>query len=309
MRLFPLAALVALLVAPTAAAQEGPVEVKAGVYVLSLGNYDVNRGTYTVDFYLFFRWDPDAAPTGFSPEKFEFMNGRAGAKEKIFDALDPQTGERELWYRVQANLYSEPRFDNYPYDTQTVRIVFEDSVYTTDDLVYVPMVDVSGLDDGFSAAGWRVGEPELTVVDKDYRFEETYSRVALDIELSRERFSTTIKSLLPPVAFVLVAGLAFFFHPTKWGNRVGLGTGMLISAVMFHISQTVALPPMARLILFDKVMIGIYLFILGSLAVTALIAIDEDYWKDRDYTKQINTWGAVLAIVVPAVVLAVLFLL
>ena len=301
-----------VLAVPGALAQEpAPVEVEIGVFALSFGNYDVNKGTYTMDFYLFFRWDPAKAPAGFTPGGWELMNGDAsGAKTpKIYDAIDNETGEREVWYRVKATLLSAPRFDRFPYDTQRVSITVEDSVYTRDELVYVAMVDESGLDDEFVAGGWQVGEPHLEVVDKSYKFGEDYSRAKFDVELSRAKLSTTIKTLLPPVAFVLVAGLAFFFHPTKWGNRVGLGTGMLISAVMFHISQTLALPPLPRLVLFDKVMIAVYLFILASLAVTALIAIDEDYWKDRDYTKQINSWGALLAVAIPAIALGALLLL
>ena len=303
-----LAALVLVTLAPLAAAQgegEAPVEVEVGLLVINFGNYDANKGTYLLDFYLFFHWDPAGAPANFTPAGFEFMNGRASAKDKIFDATDEE-GRRELWYRVQANLYSEPQFESFPFDTQTVEILFEDSVYTTAELVYVPLADESGLDDGFRAAGWRVHEPVFEVVEKDYKFEETYSRARFSIDLSRERFSTAIKSLLPPTAFMLVAGLQFFIHPTKWNNRLGLGTGMLISAVMFHISQTVALPPMAKLILFDKVMIAVYLFIVSSLAVTTLIAIDEDYWKDRDHTRQINRVGALVTLLVPFVVLAIL---
>lgn len=295
-----------LLSAPLATAQAEPLEVNVGLLVINFGNFDANKGTYVLDFYLFFKWDTAEAPANWTPATFEFMNGRASAKDKIFDETDAQTGIREMWYRVQANLYSEPTFEDFPFDTQHVRILFEDSLLTSDALVYVPMAEQSGLDDGFAAAGWRVSEPTFEIVEKDYKFGETYSRAAFTIDLSRERFSTAIKSLLPPIAFMMVAGLAFFIHPSKWNNRLGLGTGMLISSVMFHISQTVSLPPMAKLILFDKVMIAVYLFVVGSLAVTTLIAIDEDYWKDRDYTKQINMYGLGASILVAGAVLVFL---
>lgn len=297
--------LVAPLLAPLASAQEEPTKVEVGLLVINFGNYDANKGTYLLDFYLFFRWDPAAAPANFTPATFEFMNGRASAKDKIFDDVTPE-GKRELWYRVQANLYSEPQFGDFPFDTQRVQIVFEDAIHTTSDLVYVTLDEESGLDEGFVAAGWRVGDPIFEINEKGYKFDETYSRAQFTIELSRERFSTAIKTLLPPIAFVLVASLQFFIHPTKWNNRLALGTGMLISSVMFHISQTVALPPMARLILFDKVMIAVYLFVVGSLTVTTLIAIDEDYWKGSDHTQKINLYGAAATILVAGATLVLL---
>lgn len=287
------ALLVPLLAVPVADAQESATVVEVGVYILNLGNHDVNKGTYLLDFYLVLSWDTTTAPADFSPDKLEFMNGRASARERIADETDATTGWREVWYRIQANLYSEPRFESFPYDTQNLEILFEDAVYPREELVYVVNRTVSGVDDGFRAAGWRTGEPEFDVVTKDYQFGESYARARFSMELSRERFSTTIKSMLPPIAFVLVAALSFVIHPTKWSNRISLGTGMLISSVMFHISQTVALPPMPGLILFDKIMIAVYAFVIGSLIVTTLVAIDEDYWKKSDHTREINVYGAI----------------
>lgn len=307
MRPLVLAALLApLLAAPTVDAQPSATVVEVGVYILNLGNHDVNKGTYLLDFYLVLSWDGTTAPAGFTPEKLEFMNGRATARERISDETDPTTGWREVWYRIQANLYSEPRFERFPFDTQNVEILFEDAISPREELVYVVNETVSGVDEGFRAAGWRTGEPRFDVVTKDYAFGESYSRASFGMELSRERFSTSIKSMLPPIAFVLVAALSFVIHPSKWSNRVGLGTGMLISSVMFHISQTVALPPMPDLILFDKIMIAVYAFVIGSLVVTTLVAIDEDYWKTSDHTKQINVYGALATTLLSAALLVFL---
>lgn len=312
----PVPSLAALLLVPLlasgATAQDGvedPVEVQVGVLAINFGNYDPNKGTYLLDFYLWFVWDVAAAPANFTPEKFEFMNGRATAKDKIFDATNDTTGDREVWYRVQANLYSDPRFADYPYDTQTLEIVLEDAVNPSTALVYVPIEDGTGLDESFRVAGWRVEGVEVTTAPKEYRFGETYDRYRFTITVSREPVSTSLKAFLPPAAFVLVAGLSFFFHPSKVAQRLTLGTSMLISAVLFHISQTLALPPLAQLILFDKIMLSVYAFLAVGLAVTTLIAIDEDYWKDRDHTKQINAWGAAVALVVPFIVYALLIVL
>ncbi|MCZ7362248.1 MAG: hypothetical protein O8C58_02750, partial [Candidatus Methanoperedens sp.] len=79
--------------------------METGIYVISLGNYEFNKGTYTMDFYLWFRWN---ASSNLTTAKFEFMNGRANSKELISDETDPGTNNREMWYRVQASLYSDP---------------------------------------------------------------------------------------------------------------------------------------------------------------------------------------------------------
>jgi len=126
------------------------------------------------------------------------------------------------------------------------------------------------------------------------------------MEVAREPVSTTVKTFLPPIAFMIVSGLSFFFHPSKVANRLGLGTSMLISAVLYHISQIVNLPSGGRLMLLDKIMFSVYAFLAGSLVVTTLIAIDEDYWKDRDYTRQINLYGGLATVLLPFVVFALI---
>lgn len=303
---------VPLLALPVAAAQEAErhVDVEVEVYVVNFGNYDVGKGTYVLDFYLTFRWDPAAAPEGFSPARFELMNGRpSSAPDRVQDETDPETGQRVITWRIQANLYSEPRFVDYPFDTQTLELLFEDAQHDATRLRYVPVQEGSGLDEGVRVPGWRIGEARLDVVEKAYPGDERFSRARMTVSITREPLSSAVKAFLPPVAFMLVAGLGFFFHPSKVANRITLGTGMLIAAVGFHISQTVSLPPMGSLMLFDKVMLATYAFLVCSLAVSTLIAIDEDWWKDRDYTRPINRWGAVLSVLAPLTVLLSLLLL
>jgi hypothetical protein len=307
---FVLAVLPLLAAVPLAQAQEGPVPVEVEVYVINFGNYDTGKGTYVMDFYLTFRWDPARAPANFTPTRFEFMNGRAaGAPDRISDTVDPETGVREVDYRIQANLYSEPRFQDYPYDTQTLELTFEDAVNDATALQYVPVMDGSGIDEGVRIPGWRIGDVSLEETTKTYPPDEAFSRTRFSVQISREPLSSTLKSFLPPFAFMLVAGLGFFFHPSKVANRITLGTGMLIAAVGFHISQTVSLPPVGTLIFFDKVMIATYAFLVGCLMVGTLIAIDEDWWKDRDYTKTINLAGGLLTLAAPAVTFLALYLL
>lgn len=307
--LLPVAAafLALVLLAPPVGAQATePVEVGVGLYVLSIGNYDVAKGTYTTDFYLILKWNSTQAPVGFTPERFEFMNGRATAKERIFNDT---SSNREVWYRIQAQLYAEPQFSDYPYDKQTLSILMEDTTRPRSELVYVPLQAESGLDSDARVPGWKSENVSFVEETKAYKFGEEYSRLHFSVRVYREGLSSSIKSFLPPAAFIIVAALGFFFHPSKTLNRITLGTGMLVAAVAFHISQTSSLPPLGTLIFFDRVMISVYAFIAVTLAVGVLIAIDEDYWKDRDYTRAINVWGGVAAVVIPVATYLLLDLL
>lgn len=310
--LLPIALLpLALMPAPAGAAGGGDgaggaadVTATVGIYVVGFGNFDPNKGTYNLDFYIWFRWDTNG--TDIDPLSFEFMNGRAGSREKLSDETDAGTGVREVWYRVNAALFHEPDFSTYPFNKQELTIVIEDTKLPAGTLAYAAEREGSGYDPDVKISGWRIEGWDLGTGVKDYPWGETYSRLTFTIHIGRPTTTTAIKTLLPPIIFCFVSGLSFAFRPDKIANRIGFGTSMLISAVMFHISQTSSLPPMPSLMTIDKIMIATYAFLAASMLVTTIIYIDEEFWKDKDYTKQVNYYGAILAIVLPFLVYGLL---
>jgi hypothetical protein len=295
----------ALMAAPSASAQ--PVDVHVDLHVISFGNYDVNKGTYTLDLYLHLWYDVASAPAGFDAKGFEFINGRAGSQTLLEDTVE--NGTRDLWWRIQANLYSEPRFDLYPFGRQQLRLVLEDAIHPAHELHYVPSLSNSGLDDEVRVAGWRIRGTEASVADKSYPFDETYSRFTYTVELAREPLSATLRTFLPPLTFMVVSGLSFALHPSKVGQRITFGTSMLISAVGFHVSQTVSLPTLGKLTLFDQIMLSAYGFLAASLVVTALIAHNEDIKKVDGASDRYNRLGFWASLALPITIFVALQLM
>jgi hypothetical protein len=290
----------------SAAAQEEQLSnekttINVGIYVISIGNFEFTKGTYVLDFYLMFQWENQ----NISPMGFEFMNGRATSKEKIYDVRTNSTSE--VWYRVQANLFINPEFHSYPFDSQDLKIIIEDSTYNISTVNYTPMTGILGVDQQFRIAGWKIQSYNTNVSNHEYPWGEEYSQLTYTIKLERDAGLTAAKLLLPPIIFCIVSGLSFFFKADKITHRLGLGTSMLISAVMFHLSQTSALPPLPSLILIDKIMIAVYAFLASSLFATTLIYIDDEYWKDVDYTKIVNRAGGALTIILPFLIFGLLY--
>jgi len=248
-----------------------------------------------------FQWEN----SNISPASFEFMNGRATSKEKIYDQRTNSSSE--IWYRVQATLFITPEFNSYPFDLQDLKIIIEDSAFNSSTITYVPMVDVLGIDQQFRIAGWKIQSYSMNASTHSYPWGEEYSQLIYTIKLERDAGLTAAKLLLPPIIFCIVSGLSFFFKGDKITHRLGLGTSMLISAVMFHLSQTSSLPPLPSLILIDKIMIAVYAFLASSLFATTLIYIDDEYWKDVDYTKTVNRIGGLITIILPFLVFGLLY--
>ena len=286
-------------------AQEEPFKddttINVGIYVISIGNFEFTKGTYILDFYLMFQWEN----SNISPSSFEFMNGRATSKEKIYDVRTNDSSE--VWYRVQASLFITPEFNKYPFDSQDLKIIIEDSTYNISIITYSAVPDVLGVDHQFQIAGWKVQSSTMNASTHEYPWGEEYSQLTYTIKLERDAGLTAAKLLLPPIIFCIVSGLSFFFKADKITHRLGLGTSMLISAVMFHLSQTSSLPPLPSLILIDKIMIAVYAFLASSLFATTLIYIDDEYWKEVDYTKTVNTIGGLLTIILPFLVFGLLY--
>ena len=275
--------------------------ITTGVYAISIGNFEFTKGTYIIDFYLVFRWSDQ----NLSPASFELMNGRAVSKEKIYEEVTNESSE--VWYRIQANLFITPEFKNYPFDSQNLKIIIEDSKYNTSTLIYSTLTDFTGIDDRFTLSGWNIESYNFNVEEHEYPWGEEYSQLVYTVKLARETGPTIVKILLPPIIFCIVSGLSFFFKADKITHRLGLGTSMLISAVMFHLSQTSSLPALPFLILIDKIMISVYAFLASSLLATTLIYIDEEYWKKVDYTRQVNRFGAIFTIISPFIVFTFLY--
>lgn len=278
---------------------EGPVEVAVTVALVSFGNYDATQGTYVLDFYLVLEWDPAKAPANFTAERFEMANGRATARDLQLNETDPDTGARRLWYRIQAQLYSEPRYDWYPFDKQTVEVRVEDKVHTVHDLVYVPANGT--LESQFRPAGWQVGGTRFEVRENEYSFDEPYSQARFVVTLQRSVLSGVLKVILPPLAFVAISGVTFLMlGKDKVATRFALSGNMAISGILFHAAQQATLPSLSRLVFIDRYMLAIEVFLFGSVLVTAMVALAESRWKDEDAAKRLN-WRGLVAVAAAAV--------
>ena len=264
------------------------------VAVTSFGNYDATTGTYVLDFYLVLEWDPSTAPANFTAANFEMANGRAASRDLQFDETDEDTGARRLWYRVQANLYSEPKYDWYPFDKQTVEVRLEDKVYTTSQLVYV--AGNGTLEDQFRPAGWQVGGTAFEVIENEYTFdEEPYSQARFVVTLERTVLSGVLKVIVPPLAFVAISAVTFFLlGKDKLATRFVLSGNMAISAILFHAAQSATLPSLSRLVFLDRYMLAIEVFLFGSVVLTAMVAWAEMKGKDEALAKRLNWRGAII---------------
>ncbi len=274
-------------------ADEGPLVVKAGVYVLSIGQFSTATGTYVVDMYVTLQCDRPC-----TPNRFEFMNGRATSSDLVEDEPDYKS------YRIQASLQTDPDLRQYPFDKHNLFIQFEDKSNSKERLVYEVDPGLNGVDPSVIIAGWVFEEDgwEARVIDHVYpTFDATYSRFQFDVIIARGTLSSVFKAILPAVFIVVGGFLALLLGPDKALQRLGISTSAVIGGIMFHINLTSQLPPLGYLTLADKFMIVNYIGLIGALVATVVLLMMTSAAGGKDQSKAALAVHRVTAVSIPTV--------
>ena len=277
-------------------------EMAVSVFVNSIDNLDMVKGTYTMDCYLHFRWtDPSI-----DASHFEFMNGEPSSGSKSVEKLwENKSGPvKEEWYRARADFRIIPNNQNYPFESGILPIKIEDSDYDSSQLTYVPLREESGLEPGFTIPGWKFGTPTFSVRDHTYPGNMTYSQLSYNIPITNNALASLLQTIVPPLIFCIIGGLSFLIH-VKDTNlvflRFSLTTSMFLTAVMYHFSQLALIPGLGVLKLFDKFMIAVYLFLAVTVMVTTFCYLAEHQWERPELVKLINRYGMGVSILLPVV--------
>ncbi len=284
----------------TLAQADTPQQVQVGLYILNLGKFDVATGTFTADFYLDLKCD-----TNCTPDKFEFMNGRAATIDKITDT------PTEKFYRIQANLNGPVDLKNFPFDKQKIQITLEDKEQSSSKLQYVPMKDQSGLDPAVSLIGWNLNGWTVEEKKHDYPiYGETYSQYVFTMDISRLPVNSFIKTILPVLFIVIVILSSFVLDTDKINTRLTMAGSSLVASVMFHVSINNQIPPVGYLTFGDKFMILTYIILVVSF-LTNIILIELIERKKTELAEKIHrkTEFSVLIIFPLLYLLLFLFLL
>lgn len=113
------------------APSDAPVKVTVGAYVNDIQQPDFKSNSYAIDLYVWFRW----GTSDLDPYKtLEFMNRDAAddsnLREPFYDTPEVMPdGSLYQIIRYRGQFSTKFRFDTYPFDTQTLKVVLEDSIY------------------------------------------------------------------------------------------------------------------------------------------------------------------------------------
>ncbi len=264
-----------------------PRPVYVGMYIFHVPEFDLSTNSYLVDFYLWFRWQGDDIDPS---STFEFMNLVGGWDLMAITVYTDDEGAPAIedlgeGWRYQVFHY-QGRFGHafdiraYPFDSQELVVMLEDTDLVVDDMVYVVDEGTNTLHPGLEIPGWDIDGVHAEVVEQDYptNFGDTrrapgadrYSRFRYAVRVSRPVLGYAATTLLPIAIVMLITLVMFLIESKYFEGRMGLGITSLISAVALQLTAAGDLPANGYLVLLDHVYNLSYAVIFLSLAESVI---------------------------------------
>ena len=292
--------------------------VYTGIDVTGINNIDAAKGTFSADFYLWFRHN---GPLDYSA--IEVLNA---ARELSLDGnsiLEMTTGNISYRaYRIQGDFKEAFTFRDYPFDSQKLNIRFRHKKLDSERLLFVaddigmqlnggktPVESLTMQSPLDPVAEWQLqdvlvfsditvtestlGNPQLfhAAADTDI----SYSRFNVVIKIARKTKSYVLKNLIPLFIIILLGYVMLFITPQgpPFVARMNLGVTALLSAIFLSMKAAGQLPNVGYLVALDYIYFTTYALILLGIVITVaeLLAIRRS--KDI-LAKRIEVFGRVL---------------
>jgi hypothetical protein len=249
-----------------------PLPVHIGMHVLRLAGLDITNNQFTLDFWLWFRWQDDSLKPY---ESFELTNGKIESSH--VERVDKVGDVHYACVRVLATLNCFWDVSRFPLSSQELTVEIEDDDLEADQLVYLPDRENCGVDGNLRAAGWALdgfsGETCTHVYTTNYGDprhssgkETRFCRSVFSLRLRRADLFHAFKVFGTLYLSALVAFTVFFVKPE---HRLPLTVGAVFSVVASHTVLASYLPDAGVFTLADQLHLVTAGLILFSLFETA----------------------------------------
>ncbi|MFK8034744.1 MAG: hypothetical protein AB8B94_11420, partial [Hyphomicrobiales bacterium] len=283
-----------------------------GVDINEISNLNTATGSYTLDFYIWFRFRGKL-----DLPKIDFSNAVAPIR-----LLNPiwsreRNGMQIQTFKVRGTFRGDFEFKNYPFDKQNVVLEVRHRDRTSESLRFV--TDNLGMrltgeevtllsrlneEDVFrSAKGWQMTNAQIyqDVVKTASTLGETrsfqgetavnFSKMKIEMEISRKltSYSTTI---MLPMVILFVIGLLLFAVPIpKIPPRLSGGILVLVTVSLLRARLSNDLPNIGYLVAIDFIFFALQIVMWFSIAVSVLVFWINDR-KSPALASRLNLIGA-----------------
>ena len=260
--------------------------VYTGVDIKTISNLDVRNATYTMDFYIWFRYQGS-----FQPSKIRFPNALNPVElnEAIISIRKDQVTSQV--FHVTADFRSNMNFHAFPFEEHILYIKFHHSLLKSSELIFVK--DALGLPPSVAKGygggktlntimGWPVKHVSyfhdiksdaFTFGIPDYFDSQNnmkYSQFNAAVRIKRKEAGTAVRNFLPPLVMILGLFVFYFVPNDRVGIRLVLITGVLVSNVSFHV-KLISTLPVDYITIMEYVFFSVYILIAIAMLLSVLI--------------------------------------
>ena len=273
--------------------------VSIGAYLNDVQAIDLSNHNYMVDFYLWFRWtNADIDPSS----TVEFVNHSESwgtiITKSYENPVELPDGQLYQVMHVQGRMSRKFDLRKYPFDRQCILIEIEDSQLDAKALKYV--VDGISANPELKLPGFQFKVPTMQVRDYshptnfgDVRIvnSDAYSRVAIEMRITRPAINSFIKNILPVLLISICCSFVFLLHPSLVDSRFQIAIFSIFSIIALQITAGDSLPPIEYLSLLDTLYLLAYAYciaVVGLLVYVTKLSGDETRMAEAIRADQ---WG------------------
>jgi hypothetical protein len=192
---------------------------------------------------------------------------------------------------------------NFPFDTQKLKIIFEESETNINSFSYQPDIANSSIDPDIKFEGWKIKKFTLNAIEKQYLSNfgnptlppgaaSTYSRLEIMIELQRTNITGFFKMIAGALASAGLCLVSYFLYGQNVIEslipRFGLHGASLFAAILSLRSNSGDLGSMAYLTLIDCIHLAVIVYILVATTTTIYTGLQVQNQGDLLALKRIS---------------------
>jgi hypothetical protein len=269
-----------------------PNRLFVGVYVNHIYGIDIKASQFSVDFYIWFRWDGNEQLKPI--ETFELANGRITSKTGFVKRTNGT--QHYVSCRVLATITKFWDLRRFPLDDHTLEIEIEDSDQDIRASVFESDTDNASYSPDLQVPGWVILGAHGRVVTHTYHTNygdislphdssASYSQYTFGIDVHRSGYSRFLKVFFGLFISVMISWCGFYLAPKDASSRVSLCVGATFAAAAVTLGINSSLPDTNSITMADQLIMLTLGIIVASLVETiialALIARNKEVVRRR----------------------------
>ena len=262
------------VVADGPATTVAPIEVTVGLYLNQISDIDLRRGTYDVDFWMWFLWRGKLEQSPL--DTFELVGGTIQSKDNSSTKMVGEINYANV--RIRAQMHQAFDVSRFPFDAHQLPIIIEESQTESPQYSYLADTANCGTSELLSLPGWfyHDGRKEVSVQTYRTTFGDPesspdgshYTRFTVHAEIRRPGLIFAGKLFWSLLIAAIIAWLVYLIPQDELDSRIALGSGALFAAIATGYIIADSLPEAGQVVLADWISALCILFIFASLVET-----------------------------------------